>query len=760
MADQFGKPAPAFKRSSRYSMAGGVIMPKTKEDMIRDKERRASMMYFDELRERLRSGEIVLPPQRTTSLALGGSASEEPILSPPIGAFKTQRSHSAPSTPMTACFEQSSQRSVDPQTVEVLAGVTRSESEPSELPFLSTVQEGGTDSDATSACITGDDLVDSPVALTSPQFPKPSTEGQGQTVAADSSPTVDALSSGSPSDEPPALMPVLEESDDTESDEISTPSSVDAVPAAAALASSPSLKRRSMSMPSVNEAKPPTAASIALSTTTAPRPTVVRKQKSLSRFFFSNSDLARVERDSGKHVPVEEKNDGKASQTTSTANRKSLGGMLSRPKSSPALRTQARESRHAAVIGTNGNTVSSATSSISLATAHTPQSTQPGLNGSVAESDVPRATDAPTTVKTIKKRFSLSNLSSAFKRSKKSNEAPVPHVPAVPSAFKKESVANRTRPRQSDFADVPSGEKKEHAIPEPSQAEGDEVETLQEDTTETLISPTSSPVKTRPANRARSNTHMTSSSTGADRPGAPSSPKERSSIVSDTSSGFELDAELSHARLMLVSPQTRRNPSKTFQEILNVAPVTRQSKIIKLDTHMTRRSVEAIVLGPLLLASGDMRAVTEERDEMSAQGGSEAADAESEIAADEEGEREMGRESKPSERRGSDESSTTIGSGSNDTTVDSDLSDRSMEEYTDSQTSLETMSQSSCASGPHDKSGPVTPSSTPIDAFTPSTVRREGDGHVKVGREGRAEEEDDSDMAMVLPLPPDVQAVS
>ena len=87
---------------------------------------------------------------------------------------------------------------------------------------------------------------------------------------------------------------------------------------------------------------------------------------------------------------------------------------------------------------------------------------------------------------------------------------------------------------------------------------------------------------------------------------SPISP-DAASILSDTSSTFELEAELHDAQLVLVSPRTRKDPAYSLQTVMGIAPLQRGSVIVEPGEGMTRRSIEAIVVGPELVPRGQSR---------------------------------------------------------------------------------------------------------------------------------------------------------
>ena len=266
-------------------------------------------------------------------------------------------------------------------------------------------------------------------------------------------------------------------------------------------------------------------------------PLVIRKQKSLKKFFFPSTD----------ELPIEEK------RVEAEKKPKSL---LSRARSKPSLRID--------VEASNASPLSS------LATA-----SSSGQSDTFPDTPSSRSSEFN---RGLSKRFSLSNMSGAFKK-----KAPaggglgmVPKVPELPEAYRQEKEAKL----------------KESAVPispvigsTPLPAdEGCRASTIREGH-RVLMSP---PI-IRPAVRA-------------------------DDVESDTSSGFEFGDELQHADLMHVSPRTRRNPGVSLQKFLGTAPAPQVGVVVV--PNMSRYSVQAIVVGPLLFPEGaEVPAVSEAADE-------------------------------------------------------------------------------------------------------------------------------------------------
>ena len=376
-------------------------------------------------------------------------------------------------------------------------------------------------------------------------------------------------------------------------------------------------KRRSMSRTSILQPKPvdvvPPLPQISLQKSEK----VIRKHKSLKKFFSSNHTPDKEHDPLPKLDKLVKEREGPKFDTWLVKIDKELKeepvkprtgfGMLTRPKSKPSLRIDVKASREVPVSGPS--TASSrgsepafiaaplSANSTSTSTSD-PYPETPTLNSgkSRAKSQTPMA--GVNTPKGLTKRFSLSNMSAAFKRSKKDTVS-IPQVPEVPLAYKKEKPKKSMSDEAPRTSDETKASIKESAVPLSPRSGGRVAGSP--DTHRPLLSPPPSPAQNNVIKE--SNTPDQGATTRAPlSQSVPPSPKDTLSVVSDTSSAFELDAELNHAQLMLVSPRTRRNPAESLQDIMGTAPISRQSKIIKLDAALSRRSVETVILGPLLLS--------------------------------------------------------------------------------------------------------------------------------------------------------------
>ena len=741
MEKQFGKPPPRFRRGGANVLAAsGIVMPKKREQVVRERERRMSTYAPQGMDWEAGAGAFdpTAPPQRgaspppqtgTPAIQLPGSPptrSTRPSL-----PYVAQRANSAPpalamSPPMIL---------ITSDLMGSLTTETAHSAESFESDDCSQLESSLDHSDGTTS------IVDSPVAFTPPSLPfPPSSTSVSDSAEADimisqslndtarPKPTALDLDLGAPVGQAPsARMHVPSETD-------TAGPLVESTSATNSLREEKSRKRRSMSLTSIPASKPAEEAPSIPSAQPGPNAKVIRKHKSLKKFFFSSDNLAKqeqepvppfdlrrvkekeaqrreeekpkhekannveesegVEQDGGHEKRDRPKDDKKREMNK----RSSLGGMLSRPKSKPSLRIDVKVSKHAeaptssSAAEADASTTtpapltgsSTATSSTSEPYPETPSSRSSFK--SKGKVGTPASESAGGT-RGLTKRFSLSNMSSAFKRSKKDGVF-VPQVPELPAAYKRDKAG---RSMSADSASTPTAtvirDIKQSAVPLSPKLQESAIIDSPQTRPRSLLSPKNSPgssVKAlpdpEPSSPGATSLHSVRSVSTAHTLNAPGSPThDDTSILSDTSSNFELETELNHAQLVLVSPRTRRNPAESLQDILGVAPVTRQSTIVKMDPVLSRRSVEAIVLGPLLMSPGEMAPLSEED--------------------------ECGITHDPSDpdnvRRGSDSLATSDHAGH----IRSD----SPHQY-DSESSLESLSRSSSTSDPLEHA-PVTPSS-------------------------------------------------
>lgn len=280
---------------------------------------------------------------------------------------------------------------------------------------------------------------------------------------------------------------------------------------------------------------------------------VIRKQKSLKKLFFSSSETSSIQ----------EKRDGVD---------KKAKGLLSRAKSKPSLRIDVKASKEDVVPG-----IATASSS--------------GQSDGFPDTPVSRSSDGiGQGHRGLSKRFSLSNMSTAFKKNSSAAGGgfAVPKVPELPEAYR------RKKEPSADESALPL---KYHGFPASPHLEG-EVTTQEED--EQTSNGFAGQMASMSKHGAKglmslpiihTNSHM-------------------DDAESDTSSAFDLDDELQHAELMQVSPRTRRNPGVSLQQFLGTAPAAKTR--VEVVPNALRHSVKAIVLGPLLFPEGETLATVEE----------------------------------------------------------------------------------------------------------------------------------------------------
>ena len=281
---------------------------------------------------------------------------------------------------------------------------------------------------------------------------------------------------------------------------------------------------------------------------------VIRRQKSLKKLFFSHYDSASVQ----------EKQDGTD---------KKPKGLLSRAKSKPSLRIDVKASKEDFVPG-----IATASSS--------------GQSEGFPGTPVSRSSDGlGHGHRGLSKRFSLSNMSNAFK--KKSPAAgeglAVPKVPELPEAYRREKEAMEIEIALSVSY---------HVVPASPPLEG-EIVPQEDDEPDTKGLAT--PEEPMPKYSVK----------GLMSPPIIHSAVHTHDAESETSSAFDFDDELEHAELMQVSPRTRRNPGVSLQQFLGQAP-GRRIRVENVD-NASRHSVEAIVLGSLLVPEAETPSTGGER---------------------------------------------------------------------------------------------------------------------------------------------------
>ncbi|KAK6903734.1 hypothetical protein I203_107239 [Kwoniella mangroviensis CBS 8507] len=368
----------------------------------------------------------------------------------------------------------------------------------------------------------------------------------------------------------------------------------------------------------------------------------IRKQKSLKKFFFSSSTPPEAVVASSSippvpAVPLQERKPTEDNQPVKQEKEKPSKGkkILQRARSKPSLKIDVK------VAKPSSPSTSPSPTTPALTTGKTDISTSSSITTTPSS--------APAQLRGLSKRFSLSNMSQAFKKKSHSTPvsatasfgSPVPMVPDIPEAFKKNKdskdikakgkgkaieSASPISPRKSKTLDtdnndemltptgLPRRSESLKAIQSLTFCQEDEsnVEGLADHTniisTENVI--TDEPQSLLPAFEVSSDTQALSSPVSASVPrSGPSSESPIQSVksistvdIDDVDIDIDIEEEddeheLAHAQLMHVSPRTRRDPSQSLslQEFLS-SPPGKTSNIVIVPTKGLRRSVEAVVM--------------------------------------------------------------------------------------------------------------------------------------------------------------------
>ncbi|WWC86905.1 uncharacterized protein L201_001784 [Kwoniella dendrophila CBS 6074] len=359
----------------------------------------------------------------------------------------------------------------------------------------------------------------------------------------------------------------------------------------------------------------------------------IRKQKSLKKFFFSSSTPPDIVMASSSapplpDLPLQERNAVSENVATKEDKEKredkpSKGKkILQRARSKPSLKIDVKVAKPSSSISPSPATpaLSTGRTDISVSQVETPSS---------APANQPRG---------LSKRFSLSNMSQAFKKKSHSTPvsatassgSPIPMVPDLPEVYKKQKdikgkvleSAVPISPRKSktvDSADTTNEILTPTGLPRRSDSlkaiqsltfTQEEEPTSQQPNLDETVSPsilTEEPQSLLPAFEVSSvSTSATASgSRSRDRSDSPDlSVKSISTIdIDDIDASTDIDGdledeqELIHAQLMHVSPRTRRDPTQSIslQEFLS-SPPGKTSNVVIVPTKGLRRSVEAVVV--------------------------------------------------------------------------------------------------------------------------------------------------------------------
>ncbi|WWC59464.1 uncharacterized protein I303_102020 [Kwoniella dejecticola CBS 10117] len=375
-----------------------------------------------------------------------------------------------------------------------------------------------------------------------------------------------------------------------------------------------------------------------------PRPQI-RKQRSLKKFFFSSSTPPDALSSTSSVPPVPPlplRERISIDDDNSHKDEKPHKGkkILQRAESKPSLKIDTKTSKSSSSAEPSPLTPA-------LSTGKTDMSAV--MNTPSSASVQPRG---------LSKRFSLSNMSQAFKKkshsmpiSATSSGSPVPMVPALPEAYKKGKKAINS---------------KEHSCSTGPMI-GKRAKTLNSDQNESVVTASALPRRSESLKAIQSLTFLSDEETNDTDPSTPSSssimveeprsllpafevPESSSrrtesptqgrpstsdqSIISistididDIDGDLEDEHEVIHAQLMHVSPRTRRDPSQalSLQEFL-ASPPGKTTNVVIVPPQGLRRSVEAVVMlgNPMLLNLQSPPTITSHQENDEAEGEEEA----------------------------------------------------------------------------------------------------------------------------------------
>ncbi|WWD21492.1 hypothetical protein CI109_105978 [Kwoniella shandongensis] len=361
------------------------------------------------------------------------------------------------------------------------------------------------------------------------------------------------------------------------------------------------------------------------------RPQTIKKQKSLKTFFFSSSTPASTSAPTNASVTSISLPKSSSGRKGSEDKPKERGrGILSRARSKPSLKIDvkmAKSTTSESFAGTSSSTTPT-TPGLSTTQSELPASSYPETPSSTIN---PPHTATPTP-RGLSKRFSLSNMSSAFK--KRSSSTPVtgslakqsgvavPRVPDLPDVYKKEKEARKVvhsavplGPSRVSTAQGIQEADASTSVLVPTRCESpstmDDSRSSEESSEPTkTVSKTRSSIESvsRPVNPLAPllpaldlSSTSTSASVSATHPDSPAATTISTTSLDDDEEDPE---ELMHAQLMQVSPRTRRDPAVSLQEYLGSGPA-RQGNVVIVPKG-ARRSVEAVVVLGLPAFVGNM----------------------------------------------------------------------------------------------------------------------------------------------------------
>ncbi|WVR04619.1 hypothetical protein IAU60_001630 [Kwoniella sp. DSM 27419] len=352
-----------------------------------------------------------------------------------------------------------------------------------------------------------------------------------------------------------------------------------------------------------------------------PKPPMIRKQKSLKMFFFSSTGVGEASnQDTAPPVPtfVAPKHAEPKPKKT-----------LQKAKSKPSLKIDVKAAKPAEPF-TGASPITPALSTGQTAassdTIGTPSITPVSATGSSNSNVVPPQPPS----RGLSKRFSLSNMSQAFKRkSSMSNlsasavsshnsgtvETPIPMVPDLPAEYKRQKATKaKSTMKVTEVCDREAKASIATAAGTTVPAVYDGIARRSESLNRLQSLSTDDPKELPKQHGQRRPIAIQDPS----RPLLPavdlvparsSSPSSISTNPSDDEgegdSELSEEQELVHAKLMQISPRTRRDPTASLQEFLASAPGQTGSVVIV--PKGVRRSVEAVVIGS---AEGGLNSAT------------------------------------------------------------------------------------------------------------------------------------------------------
>ncbi|ORY30400.1 hypothetical protein BCR39DRAFT_152313 [Naematelia encephala] len=487
MEHSFALPTPAFSRRGR-----GVVMPKRRAEVVADRQRRMSRQHWDER----------LPPRIFTEEEQEAEAEADQSLDT---VLEESESSTSSTSELFVKSEFLANEGIPPLLVEDVELSTEKPLVRSDTPTTTTYE--------LEVSLEAGEVDLPPSRITSPSPPRRLLHNAP--VASSSSPTsIYTPVRIAPASKAPiaANNPELEQ-----------------LPTVPPLTKPFKRKPRSQSLTSALAAKVHPIIPDDEEPPSVPALGPLRKQKSLKKFFFPDTDQDAI-------PPVPPVPDRE---------RRSRG-LLSRAKSKPSLRIDIKASR--AVESAVPTPVLSASSE---RLPDTPPVKTPGLS----------------------KRFSLSNMSLAFKKARSASNAPVPRVPDLPDVYRKDRDGKGIIKASA----VPLGPKAS-SIPEPTALSSDVQPAMQVGLMDPITLKSDVRIPQYPS-----------------LPSSPITSIEEGEDDDDDMDADDLSDELTHAQLMHISPRTRLDPaaSPALQEHVGraVAPCT----VVQVEGIDRRESLRGLI---------------------------------------------------------------------------------------------------------------------------------------------------------------------